>query len=335
MKKGLLSFIAVMSFILALVPAAAAFDGSSSGSDDSGFRLKGNIESLPAGPRFIGDWRVAGRTVHVTSSTRIEQEEGRVAIGAFVEVKGNPQADGSVNATKIEVESPGRGEIKFKGTIESFPSSPGFIGDWQVGGRILHVTASTRIEQQNGPVAVGAFVEVEGSPREDGSLDAFKIEVKSNVAGGDGRDELKGAIESLPAGPRFIGDWRVSGRTVRVTSSTIINQEHGPVAVGALVEVHGTVRADGSLDATRIEVKINFGGGDDGVSGKGNFKGTIESLPAGLIGTWTISGKTVQVTASTRIKQEHGAVGVGVRVKVKGKRQSDGSILASLIQVKD
>jgi hypothetical protein len=41
------------------------------------------------------------------------------------------------------------------------------------------------------------------------------------------------------------------------------------------------------------------------------------------------------VTTSTRIKQEHGAVGVGVRVKVKGTRQSDGSINASKIQVRD
>jgi hypothetical protein len=332
MKKGFFSFLAVMTLIIGLFSTANAFDG---GSDDNRFRLKGNIEGLPSGSGFAGEWRVAGRTVRVTSATKIEQEDGRVAIGAFVEVKGNPQSDGSVDATKIEVQSSRQGEMKFKGTIESFPSSPGFAGDWRVGGRVVHVTSSTRIEQHDGPVAVGAFVEIEGTPQPDGSLDAVKIEVKSNVSGGDGRDELKGAIESLPAGPGLVGDWTISGRTVHVTSSTIINQEHGPAAVGALVEVNGKVRADGSLDASRIEVKPDLGGGSGNAGGGGNFKGTIESLPAALIGDWTISGRTVHVTASTRIKQEHGAVATGVRVKVKGARQADGSILAARIQVMD
>jgi Domain of unknown function (DUF5666) len=39
----------------------------------------------------------------VEPSTRIKEEHGRLAIGSYVEVKGRPQADGSLNATEIEV----------------------------------------------------------------------------------------------------------------------------------------------------------------------------------------------------------------------------------------
>ncbi len=122
-------------------------------------------------------------------------------------------------------------------------------------------------------------------------------------------------------------------------SATSINQEHGPAVVGAFVEVHGVMRADGSLDATRIEVKpggSNDNGSGNGNGGKANFKGRIESLPAsGFVGEWIIAGNTVHVLTSTQLKTEHGPLAVGVRVKVKGVRMADGSIVATRIQVKD
>jgi hypothetical protein len=80
--------------------------GSGHGGGESSFQ--GTIESLPAGG-FIGDWRVAGRTVHVTAATDIRQDHGAAVIGAQVEVRGSTQSDGSTNATRIEVLSNGGG----------------------------------------------------------------------------------------------------------------------------------------------------------------------------------------------------------------------------------
>lgn len=328
--RSLVSLIVVIACAFGSVPVFASDDDSRGGDDRS--KLKGIIESLPSSG-FVGDWTVSGKTVHVTSATRIEQEEGQAEPGAFIEAKGTFRSDGSFDATKIEVKRRGEdeGEMHFKGTIESLPLS-GLIGDWRVGGRTVRVTVATRIEAEIGPVTVGAFVEVEGAMQGDGVFLASEIEVKSNVEGGDGRDELKGTIESLPSSG-LIGDWTVSGRTVHVSDSTKINQEHGAVAVGAQVEIHGQLRTDGSLDARRIEVKPSA---PDDRGSPLNFKGTIEAMPSsGLVGDWTISGKTVHVSDSTRIKQEHGQVAVGVRVKVKGRRLADGSINAQMIQVKD
>lgn len=220
--------------------------------------------------------------------------------------------------------------IKFEGTVESFPT--GLVGDWRVGGRTIHVSPQCELAQEIGPVAVGAFVEVLGQMLSDGSLNATKIEVKSNPAGGDGRDSLKGAIGSLPVGSGLSGDWRVAGHTVHVTASTIINTEHGTIALGALVEVTGTARSDGSIDAARIEVNPSSSG--DGAGESVTVKGAIESMPAGsLIGDWTVNGSTVHVTCKTKLKGYYdGGFGAGVRVKVKGTQNADGSVDANKIQ---
>src|SRR5262245_53751417 len=99
-------------------------------------------------------------------------------------------------------------EIKFSGTVESLPPS-GFIGDWRVSGRTVHVSSSTRIDQEDGHIMVGSSVKVEGIVRSDNSIDAKEIERIQNGQGGDeDEDEFKGTIQSLPP-PPFIGDWNI------------------------------------------------------------------------------------------------------------------------------
>ena len=369
MKSRVFSIISMVALVFSLIPTALA--GSHHEAE-----FTGTVSSLPSNG-FIGDWTVGGRTVHVTGATRVNEEDSHITVGAIVKVEGRSRADNSVDATEVELRQAGSGGnggnggngggddhsgsgggddhggngggddnggdnhggndgAQFKGTIESFPA--GFIGDWQIGGRTIHVTASTRIETNDGPVAVGAFVEVEGSIRADGSMDATKIEVKSNPAGGDGRDELKGTINSLPNTTGFVGDWSVAGRTVLVSAATVIDTEHGAVAVGAFVEVHGIQQPDGSINASRIEVNPSGGGGNNINEGQPvAFKGTIEALPntADLTGDWIVKGRTVHVVSSTKRSREHGTFAVGVRVKVKGLQMSDGSIVATKIQVRD
>jgi|SRR5215510_15516618 len=342
MRSSLAKIAALIGFILTFSVGSTAL---ASDHDEDDFKITGVIESLPNTAGFIGDWRVSGRTIHVTSATRIEQEDGRVAVGVTVKVEGTLRSDNSVDAIEIEVKERAEGDDDdddgqptFKGTIEILPNAPGFIGDWRVGGRTIHVTAATKIETEFGPVAVGAFVEIKGTVRPDGSIDATKIETKSNVAGGDGRDEFKGMIESLPAGG-LVGDWKVKGRTVHVTSATVIDQEHGRIAVGAVVEVSGTLRHDGSLDAARIEVRTASDSDSSDDSNQGSpatVKGTIQSLPpSGLLGDWTVAGRLVHVVSSTKLKSEHGAFAVGVTVKLKGLQMSDGSIVATKVSVRD
>lgn len=90
--------------------------------------------------------------------------------------------------------------------------------------------------------------------------------------------------------------------------------------------VLGTVAAGGVE-----EVREAFAQEDDT-----ELDGVVEALPSdGLIGTWQVSGRTVQVTEATAIDQEMGSIAVGAPVEVEGAAQPDGSILASEIEVED
>jgi hypothetical protein len=77
---------------------------------------------------------------------------------------------------------------------------------------------------------------------------------------------------------------------------------------------------------------------DDG-NGEGNdaeLTGVVESLPAsGLVGDWTVSGTVVHVSDGTEIDQDEAPVQVGSTVEVKGTNESDGSITADEIEVKE
>ncbi len=346
MKTRLFYVLTLLVLLAGLLPATAAF---ADGGDDGNYEFRGTIETLPA-DIYNGDWQVSGVTVHVTPATRIDEEHGPVAQGAYVEVKGWLQADGSVDATKIDVKSsPGgggggggddHGYMKFYGTIESLPSTPGWIGDWIVSGRTVHVTNATRIEQEHGPVAVHAFVEVKGPQQADGSVNATKIEVKIGAgSGGNGRSytQFYGTVDSMPANG-LSGEWSVGGRTVHVDAATRIEQEHGPVAVGAYVEVKGWLEADNSVSAVKIEVKESQSGGSGGggiVGTYTKFYGTVESYPDRLVGLWTVSGQPVEVTPTTWIDQEHGTVTQGAYVEVEGWVQIGGTVTATKIEVKD
>lgn len=290
--------------------------------------------SLPNTEGFIGEWVVARVKVNVTASTKINQERGKVAVGALVEIKGTRQGEGVLNATEIEVKlNPGDGvPIKFTGKIEELPSTPVRVGDWKVSGKIIHVTSATKIDQEKGQIAVGAIVEIEGLAQNDGSINAFEIEVKPDASNGIPVKFL-GRIEKLPDDRGRIGDWVVSGRTVRVTANTQIKQERFELMVGSLVEVEGLAANDGVILASKIEVKANI----DAPTLFVNFRGVIESLPdtTGFIGDWKVSGRTVSVSADTKIDTERGKIVVGAFVEISGTLQADGSVKALKIAVRE
>jgi uncharacterized protein (TIGR03437 family) len=295
----------------------------------SAFSFSGSIEELPNTTGRLGDWKISGTVVHVTATTLLKQDAASAAVGSRADVDGLRRADNSVDAYKIEVKSDtgGGGSNQFKGVIESLPSAAGRVGQWSVGGRKVNVTGATNIKPNSGAVAVGYAVQVKGSPRPDGSIDATEIEVQS-AGGGGSSIQFDGIIESLPGSAGQVGAWTVSGRKVNVMASTKIDQGDGPVAVGAAIEVKGGLAADGSVNATKVEVKSQVGAF--------GFSGVVESLPpaTNLIGDWRVGGRTIHVGASTRIEREYGVAVVGAFADIYGAPQSDGSISATKIEIK-
>ncbi|MBX3278012.1 MAG: hypothetical protein KF868_08435 [Acidobacteria bacterium] len=295
-------------------------------------KFRGVVESLPSSPGLIGDWTVGGRTVRVTATTTIKQKHGPVAVGVTVEVEGIAQNDGSFVAVEIETQNSPNNLAEFRGVVESLPSDPGRIGDWIVSGRTVRVTADTRIMEQHGPAAVGALVQVTGTPQQDGSIIAVRIQVEKRMQGNPGSQvKFFGTIEALPPADDLKGEWIVSGRKVLVVEGTIIRREDGvQPEVGGAVEVLGRVDADDLVTARMIVVKGVM------IGNLTQLFGVIEELPMtdGFIGDWKVAGRTVRVTDKTRIKREYRNVAEGAFVEVRGRPESDGALLAVSIDVK-
>jgi uncharacterized protein (TIGR03437 family) len=296
-------------------------------------KFSGKIEELPSTPGRVGDWKVSGKTIHVSAMTEIEEDRGQVAVGAFVEIEGLLQSDGSINATEIEVKPDNAAGIpvKFLGRVEKLPDTTTRIGDWVISGRTVKVTANTTIKTEKGQPMIGSLVEIEGLVQLDGSIIATKIEVKSNIDNPSLFVRFRGVIEALPAVQNLIGDWKVSGRTVKVTDKTTIKQEDGKIVVGALVDVEGVLNLDGSVNAQKIEVKEA-----PNPPGFIRFVGKITTLPntQNLVGDWKVGEKVVHVSADTKIDQDKAKASVGALVVVEGVLRDDRSVDAKEIEVK-
>lgn len=121
---------------------------------------------------------VNGITVTTDAQTQIS---GTLANGVKVEVHGAQQADGSVLATRIEVEDDhdANHEQEFKATITALPAG-GLIGEWQFSnGVTVTVDAATVINQSHGAAEVGVRVEVKALLQADGTWLAVRIKVEN------------------------------------------------------------------------------------------------------------------------------------------------------------
>lgn len=282
---------------------------------DGVVEIHGPVKSLPAGNTLIGDWVIGTRTIKVNSSTVIKQETGPAKVGSFVEAKATPQADGSLLATKIEVKQAegGGGYIELHGAVSALPAGPGFIGDWTVATRKIAVSSTTRLDQTRGAFAVGVQVEVEGYLQGDGSILASKVKTHpENVV-----EDFKflGTIGSLPQTANLVGDWMVSGRTVKVTETTKLEQERKTFAVGVYVIVEALPQADGSLIAKEIKAVVvasssaaSFSVGsaapDTIIAGFGERLSTSTDSAATQPLPTTLGGTTVRIKDSAGVERE-------------------------------
>ena len=224
--------------------------------------LHGQIEALPAEGNggsvdFLGEWVVAGFTFTVDSRTMVHPDWRRPEVGMRANVIAFEQEDGSLWAKNIVLHSPGDGapEVEVEGPIQDLPEPP-FLGTWTVDGFTVTVTDTTQLK--GATPALSLTAKVRGEELEDGSILAYEIIVEGpEHAEVEFEGELMACPEALPA------EWVIETETasglelksVTVTSDTYINENHGPVEVGAWVEVKALLQEDDTLLAVRIKAE--------------------------------------------------------------------------------
>jgi hypothetical protein len=172
-----------------------------------------------------------------------------------------------------------------------------------------------------------------------------------HVSGGSGNDDhpspgnptsnevrLTGRIGGMSGtAPTLI--LAINSRTVRTDAATVIRRNGSVVGFGALalqqvVEVEGTSRADGSVDAAKITIE------DDQVpeaEAEVEVKGTISGL--GSTGScpslsFTVVNRTILTNAATTFERvDCNALRNGNRVEVKGRSEPNGRVTASRVRL--
>jgi hypothetical protein len=114
-------------------------------------KIYGPIESRPEGKE--GTWVIAGRTFTVTDTTELHEDDGPLVVGscAQIELKG-------IVVEEIDSEEASKCRqyemAKVYGTIESRPEKK--EGTWKLGDRAYEVRDTTKLDEDDGPLVVGA-----------------------------------------------------------------------------------------------------------------------------------------------------------------------------------
>lgn len=246
--------------------------------------IKGPVTSVDiAASTFV----VLGQTVIVDAGTSFDSSlPNRLAglAGAFVEISGLRNADGTLVATRIEAESD-RASVELEGMVSAFDSS---ARTFLIGTQRVDYSGATL---SDGGPAAGVFVEVEGSIDGSGTLMATRVERESDGLGGaDGaKAELEGFVTSYTSASDFV----VNGQRVTTTNTTVF-EGSGTLGLNAFVEVEGTFNAGGVLVAREVEFRV-----DD----EAELEGTVDSIDAAA-GSFVVLGVTVRTNALTRFEDQ-------------------------------
>jgi hypothetical protein len=244
------------------------------------------------------------------------ESDSSYALPSQVEAPAGLQNDLSAGA--------GQDEFELVGTLTAKDGEA-----WKVDTYTVWVTSATEFKSA---LEVGAVVKVHGALQADGSILAREIELApaGSQTGVDDNGNSS-VLASTAAQFEFVDTltakdgqtWMVGAWTVTVTPATELK---GVLEVGALVKVHGTRQADGSILAREIALALPE---DTVKAGLVQIVGTLEAKAAA---SWTVSGITVVLSQTTEV---YGSLNVGDRVKVEGTLLADGSIQAREIKLAD
>lgn len=209
------------------------------------YSLRGKVSALDATAKTL----TIGTTVIDVSAVTLPSG---LAVGSLVRVKlETAQVAGkwvarSVKSADVRPHDSDHAEVE--GTVSDFTSSTKFSVD----GLAVDATNATFPDGTTG-IVLGARVEVEGAVV-NGTLVATKVEVKSNAEDAASGFEVDGTISAVDATASTV---TIRGVTVKYgTSTTVTNGTLADLIVGAVVEVHGALGADGvTVEATTIKIK--------------------------------------------------------------------------------
>ena len=213
-----------------------------------------------------------------------------------------------------------------RGMIETMPED-GYVGTWQVGGIPVQVDENTFVSDRVGTPTQGSWVKVIGAPDGNGGVNAEWIKVIDPMT----FPSLLGQVDSVADTAMS-----VAGVAMQVNQDTLMV---GNIQQGTYARVLYEEQADGTLMAVQVREMTPDGLPVPTVTATPvrvrvvSFKGTVQEIPDGRIGTWRIGDKDVLVTANTWIDEHKGPATEGALVKVLSLQNDAEDLVAIRIVV--
>lgn len=308
-----------------------------------GVEIEGRVESLPPTTAAL-TFKTAGRVVTTDSSTRFQDGSatrsfGDLQIGMRVHVKGSTSGN-TVLAALVEMQnSQVDVPVEVNGIVDTLTGTATAF-QFKVGSTVVKGDNNTVFFGDGdkpdtfADLKNGKRVEVKGQQR-DGFVYATRLKI-NDPGDTDPPEDTSASIEGTlkaigGAAPALV--LTVDATTVRTSSATTVKrrgdvQTLDALKVGQTLHVVGTRQNNGSIDARLIEINDDATGGEVEIEGSmGGLKGACPSLTFGING-YSIStngSTTFDGSACSTFKN-------GDKVRVKGTKQADGSVLAKSLK---
>lgn len=255
--------------------------------------LEGPVTSIDAA---AGTFVVLGQTVATNSLTVFEDVTlATLAVGNAVEVSGFIGADGQLLASFVERDDDVDGKVELRGEIANLDEN---AQTFTVRTQLISYADVAEWDLEGAALANGLPVEVEGTVDTEGTLVAIKVEAEDDDRfERDTEVKLKGLISGLDAAA---GQFMLNGMTVVWNSRTEFDDlSAADLADNLLVEVEGTVNADGVLVADEIEAEDV-----PEIEIEAPLTAVTPDAGSNFTGTVTVLGVDVQVSLTTRVRDD-------------------------------
>lgn len=312
-------------------------DGATTGTASSisfDDNVEGPIASIDAA---AGVMVVLGQTVRIGPATSFDDSiqprsiEG-LAVGDFAEVSGLVMADGSIDATRIEIDADG-GELEVHGVVSALDAAN---SRFSINALVVDYSAAQLDDFPAGGIADGQPVEAKGLALDgSGALVATRVEYEGGTVNATEGDfaEIEGFITRFASAE----DFDVNGVPVVTNASTRFDDgTAADLALNVKVEVEGVFDANGRLVAREVDLKL---GGDIEITG---LVDSVDAAGDSLV----VLGIPVDVDALTRFEDQSDArvspltlddVNVGDYVEIRGAEipADSGRVQAALLERDD
>jgi hypothetical protein len=290
------------ALVLTLVSTLVLVSVTKAGIQGSGIRRVATFGTITPGSELIVNdvaYNTSGASVVVNGEPG---SVGSLHSGHIISIKGTvPENGGKPTAEEITLVSEVRGEVT--GVDAS-------AGTLTVLGQVIRVPAGVS------GLEPGMLVTVSGFADSEGIFNASSIDIEAVQA----LAQVKGVVQALD-GERAV--LRVGNLTVDYSSAAV----QGTVAEGVTVIAKGIAAGTGNtLTASSIEVYA--GVGEPGA--KGDLEGVITAFASAQ--DFDVNGQQVLADSDTKYQLHGTELGIDVQVKVKGRFDAAGVLVADKIQ---